>query len=64
MGGLTIVKKETAKLLRENARLKRQLTENEQRTSDLEDAVVELAGLYAEQDDALVELADLVAEGE
>ena len=30
------------------------------RVSDLEDAIVELAELYAEQDDAIVELAGLI----
>ena len=41
-----------------------QLTEERQRRTELEDAVLELAGLYAEQDDALVELAGLIEEGE
>lgn len=41
-----------------------QLTEERQKRTELEDAVLELAGLYAEQDDALVELAGLIEEGE
>ena len=31
--------------------------------TELQDALVELADLFAEQDDALVELADLLSEG-
>ena len=34
------------------------------RMFDIEDAIVELAELYAEQDDALVELAELIEGGE
>ena len=34
------------------------------RMADIEDAIVELAELYAEQDDALVELAELIEGGE
>lgn len=34
------------------------------RMADIEDAIVELAELYAEQDDALVELAGLIEGGE
>ena len=34
-----------------------------QRITEMEDALMELAELYAEQDDALVELAELIEEG-
>lgn len=60
----TIIKGAAAKLTRENTRLGMQLTEERQKRTELEDAVLELAGLYAEQDDALVELAGLIEEGE
>ena len=43
-------------------RLKDELATEKQRNADLEDAVVELGTLYAEQDDALVELAGMIEE--
>lgn len=46
-----------------------ELAEERQRNADLEDAIVELGELYAEQDDALsdvdaalIELAEMIAE--
>lgn len=39
-----------------------QLAAETKRRTELEDAVLELAELYAEQDDALVELAELMEE--
>ena len=56
-----IIRGKTAQLVRENQRLQRELNE---KTETLENAVVELAELYAEQDDALVELAELIVEEE
>lgn len=41
-------------------RLNADLAEEKRRNNELEDAVVELGGLIAEQDDALVELAELI----
>ena len=58
----TIIKGAAAKLRREKNRLGMQLTEERQRRTELEDAVVELAALYAEQDDAIVELAEIIEE--
>ena len=43
-------------------RLNSELTLEHQRRAELEDAVLELAELYAEQDDAIVELAELLEE--
>ena len=59
-----IVKGPAAELIRENTKLKMQLAEERQARADLEDAVMELGELFAEQDDALVELAGLIEEGE
>lgn len=39
-----------------------QLVAERQRSDELENALVELAELYAAQDDALVELAEMIAE--
>lgn len=58
-----IIRGEAARLTRENDRLKSQLNEERQNRLDLEDAVMELGELFAEQDDALVELAEIVTEG-
>lgn len=61
-GGVTmlkIIRSDIARLQRENDRLKRELAE---KTEDVESALVELAGLYAEQDDAIVELAEIIGE--
>lgn len=58
-----IIRGESARLTRENDRLKAQLNEERQNRIDLEDAVMELGELFAEQDDALVELAEIVVEG-
>ena len=58
-----IIRGETARLVRENDRLKANLVEERERRTELEDAVLELAELYAEQDDALVELAEIIVEG-
>lgn len=41
-------------------RLNADLAEEKRRNNELEDAIVELGGLIAEQDDALVELAELI----
>ena len=41
-------------------RLSSELAEEKQRNAELEDAVIELGGLVADQDDALVELAELI----
>ena len=49
----------TGALIRENARISRDLAE---KNDALEGALVELAELFAEQDDALVELAELIVE--
>lgn len=57
-----IIRGASAKLKRENDRLRAQLAAEQTRRTELEDAVLELAGLYAEQDDALVELAGLMEE--
>lgn len=51
-----------AKLFRENEALKRKIAEEQLRRTELEDAVIELGGLFAEQDDALVEIAGLISE--
>lgn len=59
-----IVKGTAAELIRENTKLRMQLAEERQARADLEDAVLELGELFAEQDDALVELAGLIEEGE
>ena len=40
-----------------------ELTEERERRTELEDAVLELGNLYADQDDALVELAEMIEEG-
>ena len=58
-----IIRGESARLTRENDRLKAQLNEERQNRLDLEDAVMELGELFAEQDDALVELAEIITEG-
>ena len=57
---LRILHKDVARLMIENDRLKAELDE---KTKMNEDALVELAELFAEQDDALVELADIIAGG-
>ena len=54
---LKIKRGDIARLQRENDRLKRAL---EEKSSETEAALVELAALYAEQDDAIVELAEIV----
>lgn len=41
-------------------RLNSELERERQRSADLEDALVELGELFAEQDDALVELAEII----
>ena len=41
-------------------RLNFELEREKQRSADLEDALVELGELFAEQDDALVELAEII----
>ena len=41
-------------------RLNSELEREKQRSADLEDALVELGELFAEQDDALVELAEII----
>lgn len=64
MGKSKIVKGTAAELIRENTKLRMQLAEERQARADLEDAVLELGELFAEQDDALVELAGLIEEGE
>ena len=56
---LGFMNKDVAKLMRENNRLKAEL--KEQKTIN-EDALVELAKLFAEQDDALIELAGIISE--
>lgn len=55
-----VVRDTTAKLIRENQRLRTALAEERERRSELEEAVLELGTLYAEQDDALVELAEMM----
>ena len=57
-----IIRGETARLRRENDRLKRELGEKNIRIEEIEAALVELGELYAEQDDAIVELAGLIDE--
>jgi len=57
---LRILHKDVAQLMIENDRLKAEL---EEKTTIAENALVELAELFAEQDDALVELADIIAGG-
>lgn len=54
-----IVRKDIARLQRENDRLRMALNE---KTAEQEAALVELAELFAAQDDALVELAEILAE--
>lgn len=44
-------------------RLKSELTAEHVSRMELEDAVLELGELFAEQDDALVELAGMIEEG-
>ena len=58
-----ILRTDVARLMRENDRLRIRLGEEQARRDELENAVVELAELYAEQDDALVELAGMIEEG-
>ncbi len=41
-------------------RLNSELEREKQRSADLEDALVELGELFAEQDDAIVELAEII----
>ena len=41
-------------------RLSSELETEKTRRTELEDAVLELGGLFAEQDDAIVELAELI----
>lgn len=62
MGLCSVIRGAAAKLTRENNRLKMQLTEERERRAELEDAVLELGNLYADQDDALVELAGMIEE--
>lgn len=62
MGLCSVIRGAAAKLTRENNRLKMQLTEERERRVELEDAVLELGNLYADQDDALVELAGMIEE--
>ena len=57
---IRIIKGMTAKLLRENDRIKMELNAEKQRNDEMETALVELAELFAEQDDALVEIAEIV----
>ena len=52
----------SAALVRENTRLKMKLNEEQNKRQELEEAVLELAELYAEQDDAIVELAGMIEE--
>lgn len=59
-----IIRGTAAKLVRKNDRLQMQLEDERQQRIDLEDAVIELGELAAEQDDALVELAEIIEEGE
>lgn len=61
---MKITRGEAARLVRENDRLKSQLNAERERRTELEEAVLELAQLYSEQDDALVELADIIVGGE
>jgi len=44
-------------------RLGAELAAEKARNAEIEDALVELGELYAEQDDALVELAGMIEEG-
>lgn len=44
-------------------RLSAELAAEKTRNAEIEDALVELGELYAEQDDALVELAGMIEEG-
>lgn len=62
MGVCEIIRGATAKLKRENSRLTVKLAEEKAKRIELEDAIVELGSLFAEQDDALVELAELIEE--
>ncbi len=43
-------------------RLNAELEAEKQHNAELEDAIVELGALYAEQDDAIVELAGMIEE--
>ena len=43
-------------------RLNAELEAEKQHNTELEDAIVELGALYAEQDDAIVELAGMIEE--
>ena len=58
----TVIRGAAAKRTRENNRLRMELTEERERRTELEDAVLELGNLYADQDDALVELAEMIEE--
>ena len=64
MGICRIIRGDSARLTRENDRLKAELAEERERRAELEDAVLELGNLYADQDDAIVELAELIIEEE
>lgn len=57
---IRVVQGELANLVRENELLKRKLFGENQRNSDIESALVELADLASAQDDALVEIAELI----
>lgn len=57
-----IVKGTTAVLVRENTQLKANLNYQKMLRQELENAVIELGELFAEQEDALVELAGLMEE--
>ena len=66
------IKRRTVPLATEGTinRLNMELGEEKERRSELEDAMMELAELYAEQDeiiaeqnDALIELAEIIEEG-
>lgn len=52
----------TADLIRENTQLKANLNYQKVLRQELENAVIELGELFAEQEDALVELAELMEE--
>lgn len=60
MGLCKIIRGESASLRRENDRLKAELAEEQEKRAELEEAVIELGGLFAEQDDAIVELAEMI----
>ena len=57
-----IVRSATADLVRENTQLKANLNYQKVLRQELENAVIELGELFAEQEDALVELAGLMEE--